>query len=547
VPATPRPRPWLAWAIVAAAVLAAALIRLRLLDVPLDRDEGEYAYMGRLLLEGSPPYARAWNMKYPGIYMVYALILGAFGVSAAAVRIGVMVATSLSTVLVFRLGGTLAGPSVGAAAAATFATLALSPAFLGHAGNAEHFVLPPALAGVLIVLGARERRDLWRFATAGVLLGGAALVKQHGACFLLFALVFLLLARRVRETAAVLAGAAVPAAAVLAWLAAAGVFPRFWFWTVSYASRYATLQSPTEAVLSLAYTIGVAGPSILGIAALAGAGLAAVATGPRAPELARPLVLLTAAALAAACVGLYFRQQYFLLLTPALALLAALGADHVAGRTRRSLGRRGAAAVAAAAVVLALLQSLWSDRQVLFQFAPAAIARAIYGANPFPEAIAVAEYVRRHTAPGERIAVIGSEPEIYFHAGRAGATGYIYAYPLMEDQPYALRMQQEMVQELEAASPRFFVYVNVPYSWLRTDASPRYLTDWFARLRDDRLEQVGLVDMLSASLSMAFWDERARGARPQSPLWIAVYRRRDPAIPAAGVSSAVTGGPVQGR
>ncbi|HKQ67456.1 MAG TPA: hypothetical protein VJZ73_20725, partial [Methylomirabilota bacterium] len=77
-----KPRVW-AWASVAAVVLAAALIRLRLLEVPLDRDEGEYAYFGQLLLAGVPPYAAAYNLKLPGIYAAYALILGALGQTTA--------------------------------------------------------------------------------------------------------------------------------------------------------------------------------------------------------------------------------------------------------------------------------------------------------------------------------------------------------------------------------------------------------------------------------------------------------------------------------
>ena len=68
------------WLAVALVILGAAGIRLRLLDVPLDRDEGEYAYFGQLLLEGIPPYAAAYNLKAPGIYGAYALILAGQGV-----------------------------------------------------------------------------------------------------------------------------------------------------------------------------------------------------------------------------------------------------------------------------------------------------------------------------------------------------------------------------------------------------------------------------------------------------------------------------------
>src|SRR5439155_22862555 len=44
--------------------LATAGIRLRLLDIPLDRDEGEYAYFGQLLLRGIPPYAHARSEEH---------------------------------------------------------------------------------------------------------------------------------------------------------------------------------------------------------------------------------------------------------------------------------------------------------------------------------------------------------------------------------------------------------------------------------------------------------------------------------------------------
>ena len=42
------------------AVLAlVAVARLRLLNFPLERDEGEYAYAGQLMLQGIPPYELA--------------------------------------------------------------------------------------------------------------------------------------------------------------------------------------------------------------------------------------------------------------------------------------------------------------------------------------------------------------------------------------------------------------------------------------------------------------------------------------------------------
>src|SRR5689334_25444746 len=68
-----------AWIVVALVLIGVAVIRIRLLDLPLDRDEGEYAYFGQLLLQGVPPYASAYNFKLPGIYVAYAAILAVLG------------------------------------------------------------------------------------------------------------------------------------------------------------------------------------------------------------------------------------------------------------------------------------------------------------------------------------------------------------------------------------------------------------------------------------------------------------------------------------
>jgi hypothetical protein len=55
---------WWLWIAVAVIVVFVAAIRIRLLQIPLERDEGEFAYMGQLMLQGIPPYFLAYNMKF---------------------------------------------------------------------------------------------------------------------------------------------------------------------------------------------------------------------------------------------------------------------------------------------------------------------------------------------------------------------------------------------------------------------------------------------------------------------------------------------------
>ena len=75
-----------AWLVMALLILFVAAVRLRLRDMPLERDEGEYAYSGQLILQGIPPYKLAYNLKFPGIYAAYALMMLIFGQTAAGSR-----------------------------------------------------------------------------------------------------------------------------------------------------------------------------------------------------------------------------------------------------------------------------------------------------------------------------------------------------------------------------------------------------------------------------------------------------------------------------
>ena len=141
--------------------------------------------------------------------------------------------------------------------------------------------------------------------------------------------------------------------------------------------------------------------------------------------------------------------------------------------------------------------ALVAGQEVFLSRRPSDVVRMTYGPNPFPEAVRVAEYLRDHTNPTDTIAIVGSEPEIYFYAHRHSATGYIYTYGLMEPQRYAGRMQREMMREIETARPKYLVFVVVPTSWLRWPNSEAEIFDWFDRYTAADFRLDGLVNIVS--------------------------------------------------
>src|SRR5262245_2429845 len=119
-----------AWAVLALTILIVVIARVRLRDMPLERDEGEYAYAGQLMLHGIPPYKLAYNMKLPGSYVAYAATMAVFGQSPAGIHLGLAVVNVATIVLMFFLGRRLLDSVTGAVAALVFGLMSTSPALL---------------------------------------------------------------------------------------------------------------------------------------------------------------------------------------------------------------------------------------------------------------------------------------------------------------------------------------------------------------------------------------------------------------------------------
>jgi hypothetical protein len=153
---------------------------------------------------------------------------------------------------------------------------------------------------------------------------------------------------------------------------------------------------------------------------------------------------------------------------------------------------------------IALAWPIWTEADFLFERTIPEANRMVNGANPFPESIKIAEYIRSQSNPTDKIAVLGSEPQIYFYSERLSATGYIYTYPLMEPQPYAHQMQLEMIHEIKTTRPRFLVLVVMNRSWLAGPDSDQTILKWADRYCDANYEEVGLINILDRGADYYF-------------------------------------------
>jgi 4-amino-4-deoxy-L-arabinose transferase-like glycosyltransferase len=519
-------------------LLFVAFVRIRLLATPLERDEGEFAYGGQLMLQGIPPYELLYNMKFPGIYVAYALIMFLFGQSASGIHFGFLLVNVAGIWLLYRLARRFLDMPGAVAAAASYALLSMSPVVMGLAAHATHFVVAAALAGLLLLLRGEDSGKPGLFFCSGFLLSIACLMKQPGALFGLFGFC-LLAARGVREReqwrvhcrriVLYSTGLAAPLALTAAFLWQAGVFKRFWFWTIVYAKAHATAFDWSSGQVQLAdffQSVPFTADGLFWITAGLGLISLALVKGGRRKKFWMAGFLVFS--LAAVSLSNYFTSHYFVMLLPALCLLAGQAVSAAMQWARAGHRGKAWAALPAGLFILMWMLAVFHHGAIFFVLSPNQVCKTIYRGNPFVECLQIGLYLRQHSAPDDRIAVLGSEPEILFYARRHSATGYIYMYDFFAPQPYAAEMQREMIAQIEEARPEYLVFVVHPVSW---DTRPDFqrvagtaVISWLSKFTKEFYEPVGLA--IVKPDPEYYWGKEALNRPPFRGPFIKMARRK---------------------
>jgi len=529
----PRRRFPFAWEHLAILLVIALIagLRFRLREVPLERDEGEYAYAGQLILQGIPPYQLAYNMKLPGTYAAYAAMMTVFGQTAAGIHFGVIFVNVACILLVFLITKRLFGAKAGVVAGAAFGLFSIRPYLLGLAGHATHFVTLAALIAIYLLLRACGTRRYWTFLSSGIFAGLALIMKQPGMFFVLFGLLYLAWRERQADDAALFAkiaaycaGAALPYIVTCLILLRAGVFQRFWFWTVSYARAYGSELTAWQGLHEFANRMELQREHAGVICFFIVLGMAAFLWDRKLRQHCVFILSLLGFSFLAASVGLYYRGHYFIVLYPVLAMLVGVAISSASEWLLRMKLRKLAAVAPVGVFVVAFGYALFADRAIYFTDSVHEASRRIYGSNPFPESVSIGDYIRANSDKKARVAVLGSEPEIYFYAQRHSATGYIYTYPLTEEQTYASTMQREFIREVQTAAPEFVVYVLVEPSWLRHAHSDSLIFRWADSYTRDHYTLVGVADG-GGNHDVYRWGAEVQAYRPRRPEVVLIYER----------------------
>jgi 4-amino-4-deoxy-L-arabinose transferase-like glycosyltransferase len=541
------------WLIVLGIVVLAGALRWSVADLPFERDEGGYAYIAERWVAGDVPYRDVFDQKPPAIFAFYALALAAGGGHPAAIRWGAQAVVLAAMLALALLGRRLFSPAAGIAAALLLLLLTSEPSWLGNAVNTEQLAILPIAWGA--VASFQARRDHWLVpALVTGLLGGLAFatkpVTLPVAAFEI-ATVAMLARRSIGPVLAAAAGFALLTVPIAFYFAARGSWTEFFDAVVvnnlAYSQSVPLSHYPAYFALGIGTSLVPLGPVYLAaMASLLALRSSNVDRTRERRHLAWAWGWLLSSVPAVAAGG-FFRQHYFVIAAPPLALLAAVGLVAIVRLLPEALRHRAWLAPAASLVLIAnaVAHGWW----YFGPGKPEAKMNRIYGINPFPEAPVLGAWLAERSDARPVIFVFGSEPEVLFYAGARSASRYIYVYPLHMALPAAAARQQETLTELRAAPPRFIVATFVETSLLESPETPQILKTGLRELIDRDYELVAVMPYSAERRGIVTTSDAARSMWAKHPLWdgavpwaaYVVWERRDAAPPRPQVEQRLPG------
>lgn len=479
------------WLLLAVLIAVTSLIALPVLTYPLGRDQGEFATIGRGILNGRVPYTELWNPKPPAVFYVYALAMRLLGQTVLSLRAIDFLVVPICCICLFWIGRHLANRRVGLWAALLFPVFYFTETFWTLTQN-DGIVMVPILLALVCTIKAADQwtsgnqtansRWVWGYAfVAGALAGYIVWYKYPFALFGVFLAITYVWIRNggqarvafVRRDALVLVayvlGGLLTIGGGVLLLMSQGAWGEF-LRSAQVTAQYTALTFNPKDFGDLIYTaIGYRWQhwGLLFVLAIIGLLFARkVVAGSQSPKAVLYLFLIWL------LTGLFIMlvqakgyDYHWLPMLPPLALLGAAGIEWVRNQAIRLMKPLVATAIISGLLVLILVVGIWpttwkylseqEDQATYF-------GRFVAGEFVADESLKVAQLLHERVAVGDSLFIWGFRPEVYYLSGLNPATRFIFQFPLVGTW-YPPEWRKETIDTLWAALPPYVLVFQVDY------------------------------------------------------------------------------------
>jgi hypothetical protein len=443
-------------------MLMASISRIVLSHIPMSRDEGAYAYLGRLAARGFTPYVDFYEMKPPMLFYLYGLGGSVFGFTDIGLRLFALLLNLCSSVLIFLILRYYMARHYALVAAALFAVFSLNPFAWGFSMVAEHLVNTLVLSAFFLLHKSIHHKGYLFAILAGVAFAMAVLTKQTAVLISPVILLYAIVERKrkpwLAHCLAFAGGVLLPVIIIGVWLAMNGALGEALYWLTTYPAKYSTAVTPEEGKAFLRYFSKHITLFQLSLFIAFGAVFIAALAWIR----RNPFHWMVAYFLIAALTiipGFRFYGQYWMLIFAPIALMT--GAAFF--RLEEFKPRMGL--IAATGVMILMTGEMIMHRSYYFNTDTPDEVSLLYKNNPFGPIRKLSRYAGAQMKAEDTFMVFGSEPQAYLYAGKDAPTRHVFMGMISKHDEKSKEFIREALDDLGQKQPTYVLYNFFMYSW----------------------------------------------------------------------------------
>ena len=503
--------------------------RMRFMEVPFDRDEGSYLYMGYSFIKGYIPYVDFYEMKPPGIFLVYGLFHILFGSSTFLLHFGLLLLQLYTAWLVYKIVASMfQRQQPGMLAACVYVIFNLSPNFMGFGIMSEHFFILFVLLSMYFLVKPMGQKVITNMFVAGLFFGMAAMIRQH-AIFFVFPVQMLIIHRSRSEKGSwfknilyFASGSMAVIIALVGYVAVRGGFEEMVYWIFTHPSeKYITKVSWADGQPHLmGYINNIFFERHFPMVILFGVGLVFIIKNIFKNNLRWEnsiALLFFVGAFLTVFPGFRFYGHYWLMVFPFLAIIAGLWLDSLTS----DLFRYSSIAVVA---ILFLIQ-ITKNNDLYFKIKADQIYQRMYEANPNYSLQKITKYLKRKIKEKDEIFVFGSEPQAYYELKKISAQPHVFISYLHLPSDRALAGQRQTMTYMTNQKPEFIIHLQNPISIGMKENSHQDLYQWIFSFEDQYYEKIALAEMNGRNKPVYYYGNEAN-REPTTDNYIFLYQRR---------------------
>ncbi len=521
-------------------LILVAIIKANFLSIPFERDEGTYCYLGQLILDGKVPFRDFFEMKFPGLFYAYAAILWIFGSSLEQIQTGFIFVNLITIVLLFLIGRKLFSDGIALIITASFALIAMSPHTSGFTVQAEHLMMMFVCGGLLLLIYAINSNSIISFFVAGILICFSFLIKQSGIFFIFYGGLVLLvyywikkdqsLMRGIKNSLVYAAGVFILFIAFLIIMLSYGVFDEMKYWIFERAGSYVSKHSVKEGFefLKLNFSKNATHYELFWISGLLGIVLIFFTR----LSSYKKFILLAFAVLSFLTIvpGFRFLGHYWIQTLPAVSIFIGITVMFLIELLSKVIKQSTAQILVFSVFTILLIIHLNNNKKYYFNPNNTEVLREVYQMNPFPEAKVLGDFIKENTNEEDKIALIGSEPQVHIYSGRRCVSKFKYYFSvLMSDTttyPESKDRQMEFIEDIIREKPKYMIVFRHRNSIWASPNGSYMIFNRFDEITNKDYNLICFVDMISDFNTQYIWYDKLNQYEPTGLFSILLFERK---------------------